>query len=211
MKYPKLRELKEAVKALLKGPYTSNFPAEPHVPAPGFRGRPIPDDKECIGCGACAEVCPVGAIELTDNLAAEPPVRRLTWHYDICIFCGQCERYCTTKKGVKLSPEFDLAALERKNLFSELKKELLLCSCCGELIGPKEHITWVTRRLGPKAYGNVLLTSTLQRELNIVQETVPPAGSSCATFNRTHLFSLFCPKCRHRVLIFDEYGKLQGK
>ncbi|KAF5434557.1 hydrogenase-4 component H [Candidatus Methanophagaceae archaeon] len=37
MKYPKLRELVEAIKAVLKGPYTSKFPKKPYVPHPNFR------------------------------------------------------------------------------------------------------------------------------------------------------------------------------
>lgn len=37
MRYPKLRELKEALKALIKGPYTSKFPFKPHVPFERFR------------------------------------------------------------------------------------------------------------------------------------------------------------------------------
>ncbi|MEW6556768.1 MAG: 4Fe-4S binding protein, partial [Elusimicrobiota bacterium] len=66
MRYPKLRELKEAIKALIKGPYTTKFPFEPHTPFPRFRGKPVPDEKNCIGCGACAEVCPTRAIEVID-------------------------------------------------------------------------------------------------------------------------------------------------
>ncbi len=46
MKYPKLRELKEAVISLLTPAYTSKFPAEPHVPFEKFRGKPEVDDKE---------------------------------------------------------------------------------------------------------------------------------------------------------------------
>ena len=39
MRYPKIRELIEAVKALLKGPYTSNFPRKPLEPA-GAAAKP---------------------------------------------------------------------------------------------------------------------------------------------------------------------------
>jgi len=58
MKYPKIRELAEAIKALIKGPYTSGFPREPHVPHPNFRGQPKFDATQCVGCLACEEVCP---------------------------------------------------------------------------------------------------------------------------------------------------------
>ena len=40
MKKPKLRELGEAVKALVRGPATIGFPAEPYEPPEGFRGKP---------------------------------------------------------------------------------------------------------------------------------------------------------------------------
>jgi len=66
MKYPKLRELKEAVRALIKGPYTSKFPYKPHVPYERFRGRPKFNTEFCIGCTACAQVCPTGAIQFKD-------------------------------------------------------------------------------------------------------------------------------------------------
>ena len=40
MRLPKIRELIEAIKALIKGPYTSRFPKETHKPHPNFRGQP---------------------------------------------------------------------------------------------------------------------------------------------------------------------------
>ena len=39
MKKPKLRELGEAVRALITGPATTRFPAEPYEAPPGFRGK----------------------------------------------------------------------------------------------------------------------------------------------------------------------------
>jgi len=62
MRYPKLRELKEAIRALIKGPYTSRFPFEPHQPYERFRGKPEFRQDDCVGCGACFQVCPAKAI-----------------------------------------------------------------------------------------------------------------------------------------------------
>jgi len=67
MKLPKARELVEAVKALVKGPYTSKFPAKPHVPYPSFRGQPKYDPDKCVGCLACEQVCPAEAIGHRDE------------------------------------------------------------------------------------------------------------------------------------------------
>ena len=106
MKYPKLRELKEAITALIKGPYTTKFPFKPHVPEKRFRGKPEYFKDGCVGCRACAEVCPTGCIEVKDMPDAEPPLRRLELRYDSCIFCGQCQAACITQEGIKLSSLF---------------------------------------------------------------------------------------------------------
>ncbi|MCK5558003.1 MAG: 4Fe-4S binding protein, partial [Candidatus Hydrogenedentes bacterium] len=85
MRKPKLRELGEALKLLfIEGPYTSKFPKEPSIPPETFRGKPQYDEEKCIGCGACAQVCPSRAIEVIDNL--ETRKRKLVLRYDICIF-----------------------------------------------------------------------------------------------------------------------------
>ena len=91
MKKPKLRELKEAVRAVIFGPYTSKYPFEPHEPPDGFRGRPKFDEDGCVGCGACAEVCPALAIKIHDDARPGEPVRVIEQRWDKCVFCGQCE------------------------------------------------------------------------------------------------------------------------
>ena len=53
MKLPKLREVAEAVSALVHRPYTSPFPRVPHVANPKFRGQPKYDRDQCVGCLAC--------------------------------------------------------------------------------------------------------------------------------------------------------------
>ncbi|OIO75273.1 MAG: hypothetical protein AUJ85_03525 [Elusimicrobia bacterium CG1_02_37_114] len=197
MKYPKLRELKEAVIALIKGPYTTKFPFKPHTPFPKFRGKPTPDEKECIGCGACAEVCPARAIEVKDTVADGRATRSLIWHYDLCIYCAQCERLCTTEKGVKLTNEYDLVTFDRKTSFSEITKELVLCENCGEIIAPKDQILWVAKKLGPMTYGNLLVFGTLQKHLHVSTEYTQPETDLPA--KRSDMFRLSCPKCRHQI------------
>ena len=68
MKYPKLRELKEAIKSLFSKPYTTKFPFEPHEGFDGFRGKPKYFEEYCVGCGACSEVCPGLAITVIDPI-----------------------------------------------------------------------------------------------------------------------------------------------
>src|SRR5512135_3850065 len=114
MRYPKLRELREAIRAIIRGPYTTKFPYRPHEPYERFRGRPYFYEKDCMGCTACAQVCPPGAIEWKDEVAGGVAKRKLTVHWDICIFCGQCQANCPTTKGILLSREFDFATTENR-------------------------------------------------------------------------------------------------
>ncbi len=45
------------------------------------------DKNVCLGCGACASMCPVGAISFDANGKAEI-------NKDVCIKCGTCEGVC---------------------------------------------------------------------------------------------------------------------
>lgn len=215
MKYPKLRELKEAIKALIKGPYTTKYPFEPYTPPEVFRGKPQPSQEGCIGCGACAEVCPTGAIELKDIIipavTENQPVsaeRTLVWHYDECIFCGQCARNCTTRNektpGVKMTTEFDLATVDRKTLRSEeIKHELVLCSYCGSVISTKQHLLYVAMKLNHKVFGNINLFQFIASKLIGIIKPV-----KFMQFNqREYIYEILCPKCRRKILLFDEYGR----
>ncbi|MBU4484574.1 4Fe-4S binding protein [bacterium] len=203
MKYPKLRELREAIIALIKGPCTTKYPFEPHKPFDRFRGKPIPNSDECIGCEACASVCPAKAIEIINDV--ENLSRRIVWSYDKCIFCGQCEANCTTETGVKLSnEEFDLAVFDRSTLRSEVEKELVICFCCNEIIGTKEQLLWLARKLGPLAYGNFPLILATQNELQIVKDDKYKVNEKPG---RSNIFNILCPRCRHKVELVDQYGK----
>jgi hydrogenase-4 component H len=207
MRYPKLRELKEAIKAIVKGPYTTKYPKEPFTPPKVFRGKPVPSQDGCIGCGACVEVCPVSAIKMSDD--KENKVRTLEWYYDECIFCGQCERYCTTRKekvpGVKLNQEFDLSSTDRKTIRSEIiKKNLVLCSNCRAIISTKEHFLWVAKQLEHKSYGNINLLSLVSEKFFSHTQK----GNFKQFNQRENMYEIMCPKCRRLTLLFDEYGKI---
>lgn len=205
MKYPKLRELKEAIKALIVGPFTTKFPKVPYIPIPEFRGKPTPSEEDCIACGACAQVCPARAIEIKENLDKKPATREVIWHYDICIFCGQCERLCTTEKGVHQTQEYDLATTDRSTLYSVIEKELLVCEDCGEIIGPKVQLLWMIKKLGPLSSGNFNLIYTSQKELKLAEDL--SSGISTPPRQRPDLYRVLCPKCKHQVLVFNQTGK----
>ncbi|MCJ7813458.1 4Fe-4S dicluster domain-containing protein [bacterium] len=206
MKYPKLRELKEVVKSLFSKPYTSKFPFQPHEAFDGFRGKPEYFDEYCIGCGACAEVCPANAIKRIDPPEPvkdenESPVRKMELRYDMCNFCGNCQAHCITEKGIQLTKQFDLALFDRKLAVEEIEKELIICDLCGTILTAKDHLCWLIRRLGTLAYGNPTLLLTSQRELIPVE-----SGAKTEQFRRPDIFKVLCPKCRHEIMLKDIWG-----
>ncbi len=207
MRYPKLRELREAVKSLFSKPYTSRFPFEPCEPVDGFRGKPKYDTAFCVGCGACAEVCPGNAIKVVDP--PEPvakdsavPVRKMVCHYDDCNFCGNCEAHCITEKGIRLSKEFDLALFDRKLATEEVEKELVICDLCRSIITTRHHLQWLVGQLGTLAYGNPTLLLISQRELIPVE-----SGTGGEALRRPDILKVLCPKCRHEVMLKDIWGE----
>lgn len=196
MKYPKLRELKEAIKALIKGPYTTRFPYEPHKPFERFRGKPEFHKDDCTGCGACVWVCPAGALSMQDK----GNKRILTVRWDICIFCGQCQANCPTEKGIILSQEFDLATTEnREELKQTIEKELILCSSCGEVIAPYEQILWVAKKLGPLVYTNasLMLFSLRHQGLAYKKELTKKEKELL----RADRIKILCPRCRREAVL----------
>ena len=196
MRAPKLRELGEAITALVKGPYTIDFPKKPSVPFEAFRGKPEYDEKECVGCGTCREVCPAKAIESTDDVASLK--RTFTLRLDNCIFCGQCEANCITEKGITLTREFDLATLNREELRERVDKKLLLCELCGAIIGAEDHVRWLARKLGPSAYTNPTIMLVSQKELGIVDEAPSPSPQTPLRADR---IKILCPRCRRATTL----------
>ncbi len=65
--------------------------------------RSVVDEDVCIGCGVCVEICPVDAIELTEEQVPvvtfgvktlEGSRKRVAKVGDGCIGCGSCASYC---------------------------------------------------------------------------------------------------------------------
>jgi formate hydrogenlyase subunit 6/NADH:ubiquinone oxidoreductase subunit I len=190
-----VRLLKEAMRALFTGPYTSKFPFEPSEAAPRFRGKPKFDEEACVGCGACAMVCPASDITLSDDL--ENKKRTITLYYDKCIGCGQCEANCITEKGVKLSQDYTMVYFDRKDAQTRIEKDLVLCEVCGDVISTADHIRWVTDRLGPQAYANPTLMLAALKDASVLGDL--PARDKDLEPGRQDVVRMLCAKCRRKV------------
>ncbi len=199
MKYPKIRELREAVISLVTPAYTSKFPAKPHVPFENFRGKPVVDDDNCVGCETCANVCPPYAITVTDD--KEKGIRIIKRDYGKCIFCGQCQLHCITGKGVKLSDKiYDIAVFDRQNNVEYQEKELIICESCGAVITTKEHLHFMHRKLGPRAFSSILNLNILNQKLKLADEQNVDIEIR-DDLKRKDMFNIICPNCLRQILV----------
>ena len=190
------RILKQAFSAAFSPAFTTRFPAEPFEPQEAFRGRPRYDAEDCIGCGACAQVCPPKCIEVTDDLDSDPPRRTLVQHFDACIMCGQCERYCPTQKGIRMSTDWDTAGFRPEDFEERVEKDLVLCEVCGQVLAAADHLAWLASRLGPLAFANPTLSMYAGMELGYVEEGVRNPAEQALRQDR---MAIQCPKCRRQT------------
>jgi len=199
MKYPKIREIAEALVSLFSPAYTTSFPGKPHVPFEHYRGKPVVDDKNCVGCETCANVCPSKAITFKDDTLKQ--VRVMQRDFGLCIFCGQCQEHCITKKGVALSDKiYDLATFNRNTLIEYQEKELLICKSCGAVITTREHIRFITDKLGPSAYASILNLNMLNERLQLVKKDEVSVEVT-DQLKRKDMFNIICPNCLRKVLV----------
>jgi len=93
------------------GTVTANYPAEPAQISDHFRGRPSFDFDKWKDARPAAEVCPTGAISLSDKGDS----RKVTVDYGLCVFCGLCAE-TSFEQAVRITQDFELATSDRRNL-----------------------------------------------------------------------------------------------
>ncbi len=199
MRYPKIREIKEAVISLFSPAYTSPFPRKGHQPFEGYRGKPVVDEKNCVGCQTCANVCPSHAITFSDN--REKRLRTITRDYGKCLFCGQCQEHCITGKGVVLSDKiYDLAVTDRKEVVEYQERELLVCENCNAIITTKQHLFYLHGKLGPKAFASILNLNMLNEKLRL-EDPVKTEVTVQDHLKRKDMFNILCPDCLREIQV----------
>ncbi len=111
---------------LRAGRVTLPYPLKPMPAPPRFRGRPAIDGDKCLGCGACAQVCPPRLITVTD----EGMTRSISLNYSRCTYCARCQEICPTG-SIRCSEEFETATSDREDLSVSVALRLVRCKECG--------------------------------------------------------------------------------
>jgi hydrogenase-4 component H len=106
---------------------TVAYPLGPRTPDPAYRGRVTVETHRCIGCGACADVCPARCVLITDLDASTRVIRRFL---DRCVMCGRCEEACAYD-AVHLVADWEIATPDRRDLLIEQRLFMGVCDRCG--------------------------------------------------------------------------------
>lgn len=111
----------------------------------GFRGDPHVDQGKCVGCSACAHVCPADAIAIEDGEAW----RVVRFMRQACVFCASCQEVCPTK-AVELRSGDPMWSRERGASRSEARLPLARCTICGRGFLPEAQIEWAMKTVSAK-------------------------------------------------------------
>ena len=125
-------KLKEALICLKAGRVTLRYPFAPRVPEDGFRGRVEVDAEKCVGCGACAEVCPPRLIEVSD---VSQEKRVLDFYLERCTYCARCAEVCP-EEAITVTKEFETATNDREDLHMHVEVFMSTCRRCGRCYEP---------------------------------------------------------------------------
>ena len=125
-------KLKEALICLKAGRVTLPYPFAPRVPEDGFRGRVEVDAEKCVGCGACAEVCPPRLIEVSD---VSQEKRVLDFYLERCTYCARCAEVCP-EEAITVTKEFETATNDREDLHMHVEVFMSTCRRCGRCYEP---------------------------------------------------------------------------
>jgi hydrogenase-4 component H len=90
-----------------------------------------------------------------------------TWgiFYGQCIYCARCEEVCPTG-AIQLSHDFELAVMNKADLYERADFRMGACRCCGMLFAPTKEIEYVSSLLEQSGLsGQILAERRLLLEL----------------------------------------------
>lgn len=132
---------------------------------PGFRGNPRVDQAKCVGCAACAHVCPADAIEIVGS-GAERLVRFM--HKD-CIFCGSCQDVCPSKAVELCAGRTEWFQAKEASL-SEAHISVKPCRLCGAPYVPDAQVAWALRRIDERLVLGASDRGIVERRLGVCMQ-----------------------------------------
>jgi F420-non-reducing hydrogenase iron-sulfur subunit len=100
----------------------------------GF-GHPVYDLDKCIGCGACAQMCPSSNIEMVDADGQ----RRISFFHTTCTTCRTCEEICPVE-AIEVVREFDIHSFLSRERFAASELPLQTCRGCGESYSTEKQL-----------------------------------------------------------------------
>ena len=136
--------LKEVWICLKAGRVTLPYPFKPAQAPPRFRGRPTLKGEVCIGCAACAEVCPPRLIRIAD----EGMTRHISMDYSRCTYCGRCQEICPVGSA-ELTEDFEDATASRDDLTVSVRLDMVACKNCSTPFITKRMMAKMTDEFCP--------------------------------------------------------------
>jgi len=120
-------KFKEALICFSNPRVTMGYPLAPAPPLPeGFRGKIDIDEKKCVGCGGCGNVCPSRCIRFYD----EGDKTKMEFILDRCTYCGRCAEVCP-EEAITMTLLFETATTDKEDLYIEQDLYMATCSRCG--------------------------------------------------------------------------------
>ncbi len=107
-----IKAIAKSMREMTKKPFTLKYPEEREMVADNYRGVHKLDIETCIGCGACARICPnqtITMLEPSSKIGKKLPSINL----ERCLFCGLCEEVCPTKCLI-LTKNYDFERMDKR-------------------------------------------------------------------------------------------------
>jgi hydrogenase-4 component H len=137
-------KIKELIFCLKAGRVTLPYPLDRKEPGLGFRGRPVLDGEKCLGCGACAQVCPPRLISVVDD----GNTRNVEVDYSRCTYCARCQDVCPAG-AIKLSSDFEMATGDKKDLKLTAVLKMAHCTKCGAPLMTQKMLDKLANEFSP--------------------------------------------------------------